>query len=70
MLRHHARANLAIVKAVSAVADALSAYYGQGIFGASCRDTLPSPFDGTEALKMLSNQTPGFVLRAIFECDG
>jgi|GEM_PF-2594712 hypothetical protein len=70
MPRHCARPPFAILNAVSAVAEALGAYYGQGIFGSSRRDTLPSPFDGTKALKKLSNQALGFVLLAIFERDG
>ena len=70
MSRYRAQRPFAILNAVSAVAEALGAYYGQGIFGSSRRDTLPSPFDGTKALKKLSNQALGFVLLAIFERDG
>ncbi len=70
MSRRRAQAALANLNAASTVAEGLGAYYGQGIFGASRRDTLPSPFDGTKAPKKLSNQILGSVLLAIFERDG
>jgi hypothetical protein len=55
MSRYRAQRPFAILNAVSAVAEALGAYYGQGIFDTSRRDTLSYPFYGTKALKKLSN---------------